>query len=84
MFQMFQYFIKGIITTLYTVIVLTNSQLLTCNSINQWRIYRISFRGGGGGVGKVEAFAWRKTPSARGEATRFLGGFGGMLPRENL
>ena len=34
MFQMFQYFIKGIIIILYTVIVLTNSQLLTCNSIN--------------------------------------------------
>ena len=31
---MFQYFIKGIIITLYTVIVLTTSQLLTCNSIN--------------------------------------------------
>ena len=34
MFQTFQYFIKGIIITLCTVIVLTNSQLLTCNSIN--------------------------------------------------
>ena len=31
---MFQYFIKGIIIILYVVIVLINSQLLTCNSIN--------------------------------------------------
>ena len=43
----------------------------------------------GGGVqnitGKVGVFAWREAPyAARGEATRLLGGFGGMLPRENF
>ena len=35
------------------------------------------FGGGSNFSGKVGEFAWR-------EATRLLGGFGGMLPRENF
>ena len=44
-------------------------------------VSRISFRGGGVKFfsGKVGVFAWRER-----EATRSLGGFGGMLSRENF
>ena len=51
-------------------------------------VSRISFRGGGG-----SKFFWKsgsiciygaKRHVVRGEATRLLGGFGGMLPRENF
>ena len=42
-------------------------------------VSRISFRGG-------SKFFWKSGGicMARGEATRLLGGFGGMLPRENF
>ena len=50
-------------------------------------VSRISFRGGfkffflkSGGICMHGA----KQHAARGEATRLLGGFGGMLPRENF
>ena len=48
-------------------------------------VSRISFRGGF----KIFLEKWgnlhgAKRHAARGEATRLLGGFGGMLPRENL
>ena len=48
-------------------------------------VSRISFRGGF----KIFLEKWRylhgaKRHAARGEATRLLGGFGGMLPRENF
>ena len=48
-------------------------------------ISRISFRGGL----KIFLEKWgylhgAKRHAARGEATRLLGGFGGMLPRENF
>ena len=45
-------------------------------------VFRILFRGGVQKFsGKVGVIAWRE---ARGAATRLLGGFGGMLPRENF
>ena len=48
-------------------------------------VSRISFRGGF----KIFLEKWgnlhgAKRHAARGEATRLLGGFGGMLPRENF
>ena len=48
-------------------------------SLHTSGVSRISFRGGVQNFfGKVGVFAWRF------EATRLLGGFGGMLPRENF
>ena len=48
-------------------------------------VSRISFRGVQNIFGKVGVFAWRGSHhAARGKATRLLGGFGGMLPRENF
>ena len=51
-------------------------------------VSRISFRGVGGGVqnfsGKVGYLHGASRHAARGKATRLLGGFEGMLPRENF
>ena len=44
-------------------------------------VSRISFRGGGGGGSK---FFWKSGGICMAIATRLLGGFGGMLPRENF
>ena len=41
-------------------------------------VSRISFRGEG------SKFFWKSGGNLHGEATRLLGGFGGMLPRENF
>ena len=55
-------------------------RLVKCSGVS-----RISFRGGF----KIFLEKWgnlhgAKRQAARGEATRLLGGFGGMLPRENF
>ena len=48
-------------------------------------VSRISFRGGSNFfLVKWGYLHGAKRHAARGEATRLLGGFGGMLPRENL
>ena len=43
----------------------------------------LGFQFGGGGF-KIFREKWGSRHAARGKATRLLGGFGGMLPRENF
>ena len=55
----------------------------SCNTISG--VSRISFRGGFKiFLEKLGYLHGAKRHAARGEATRLLGGFGGMLPRENF
>ena len=59
--------------------------ILTSKSVWHSGVSRISFRGGF----KIFLEKWgylhgAKRHAARGEAMRLLGGFGGMLPRENF
>ena len=48
-------------------------------------VSRISFRGGVQNFsGKVGVFAWREAPCSAWQSHALLGGFGGMLTRENF
>ena len=68
----------------YLYVMMNNIQLLYLINGNSFSgVSRISFRGGGGG----SKFFWKSggiCHAARAKVTRLLGGFGGMLLRENF
>ena len=65
---------------MYNVILYTISLLTTKHINHEFEFATVAYLGfhfGGG-----SKFVWKS--AARGEATRLLGGFGGLLPRENF